>query len=216
MHKRVLLRVEGAALVRGEFPSSSSVAEILEKCSADYLKQAEEATPDLSASTKLYATSRVLLAATQEKRVVSALIEICSNLLACEELAIVEIKSQARAIHFLGAENLLSDQRTILTNNPGTVEKWITPGNPFFPRHVRPQASVHFPLSVSAVVPLWRDEYSSAAIVLLRLLPQRTEFDKEDRKVLNFLSLYAGPCLRSDLRERTVPAKPETTSLICE
>lgn len=205
-HRRVLPREEGAALVRGESPSSSSVAEILEKCSADYLKQSEEATSSLGTSTKLYAASRVLLAATQEKRVVPALIEICSNLLACEELAIVEIKRHARAIHFLGAENLLSDQRAILTNNPKTVEKWITPGNPCFPRHVRTEASPHFPLSVSVVVPLWRDEHSSAAIVLLRLLPQRTEFDEEDRMVLHFLSLYAGPCLRSELRERTMPA----------
>lgn len=186
-------------MVREESPSSSSVTEILEKCSADYLKRSEEATPGLSGSTKLYAASQVLLAATQEKRVVPALVEICSNLLACEELAIVEVKRHTRDIQFLGEENLFSDQRTILTGNPETVEKWITPGNPFFPRHVRTEASVQLPLSVSAVIPLWRNEHSSAAIVLLRLLPQRTEFDKEDRKVLQFLSLYAGPCLRSEL-----------------
>ena len=187
-------------MVREESPSSSSVAKTLEKCSADYLRQAEEATPSLSTSTKLYAASRVLLAANEEKRVVPALVEICSNLLACEELAIVEVKGRTREIQFLGEENLLPDQRTILMGNAETIEKWITPGNPFFPRHARGEARVHFPLSVSAVVPLWRDEHSSAAIVLLRLLPQRTEFDKEDRKVLQFLSLYAGPCLRSELR----------------
>ena len=180
-------------------PSAASVTEILEKCSADYLKRSEE-TPNLSACTKLYTASKVLLAATQSRRVISALVEICSNLLACEELAIVEIKRRTRSVDVLGEENLSSNQRTILTDNPDTVEKWITPGSPIFPGHFDARVSAHSPLSVSAVVPLWRDENSSAAVVLLGLLPQRTEFDTEDREVLQFLSVHAGPCLRSELR----------------
>jgi hypothetical protein len=142
----------------------------------------------------------VLLAATQGKRVVPALIEICSNLLACEELAIVEVKRDTRSVDVLGEENLSSGQRTILTGNPNAIEKWIAPGSPAYPGPLNAGAGGHSPLSVSAVVPLWRDENSSAAIILLGLLPQRTEFDTEDREVLQFLSVHAGPCLQSELR----------------
>lgn len=187
-------------MVREEPSSIPSVTEILEKCSVDFLKQSEKATGELSAWTKLYAASRVLLAATRARQVIPALVELCSNLLACEELAIVEVERGTRALHFLGEENLLSDQRALLAANAESVDKWITQGSPRFPQTVDAQGSVHFPLPISAVVPLWRDEQSSAAIFLLRLLPQRTEFDAEDREVLQFLSMYAGPCLRSGAR----------------
>lgn len=187
-------------MVRQVSPSSNSVVEILEKCAADYLRQSEEATPNLSACAKLYTASSVLLAATQNKQVVPALVEICSNLLACEELAVVEVKRHTRSVCVLAEENLSPDQRRILTENPDVLDKWITPGKPAFSEHQDVQASAHLPLTISAVVPLWRDQNSSAAIVLLRLLPQRTEFDAEDREVLQFLSAYAGRCLQSQSR----------------
>jgi hypothetical protein len=173
------------------------VAEILEAGSREFLKQALERTPDLSAWTKLYAASQTLLAAMEQQRVVQALVEICSNLLACEQLAIVEIERQTRAVRFLGEEGLPPELRADLIPNLESLESRIEPGTPALLRSEGTADPVLAPLGISAIVPLWKNQESCAALFLFQLLPQRTDFDAEDREVLQLLSLYAGPCLRS-------------------
>lgn len=177
-----------------------TVVAALEAGSAEFLKQSLEGTPNLGAWTKLYVASQTLLTALQEGQVIAALAEISSNLLGCEHLAIVEIEHPTGTVHFLGGEGLSPERREVLIREEGILESRIMVGRVWISSDHRPDDSALASLGISAVVPFWKDERSSAAILLFELLPQRSGFDAEDREVLQFLSRYAGPCLRSQLR----------------
>jgi len=179
--------------------SAQAVADVLETGAARFLQQSLEGTRHMGASTKLYAASQTLLSALRESWVFAALVEICSNLLACEQLAMIEIECETRTAHILGEEGLPPERRENLLQNARFLEPRITPGNAWIPQDGKQGNSILAPLGITALVPLWRDERSSGALVLLQLLPQRNGFDAEDRQVLELLSLYAGPCLRSQV-----------------
>jgi hypothetical protein len=179
---------------------SVPVADVMENASAEFLKQASQYSSDLSVWTKLYAANRTMLSAMREQKVGPALVEICSNLLGCEELAIIEIERPTEKIHFISVEGLRPEFSAALVQNVRTLESWIKPGNPEIAFDETANSSGLRSLGISALIPLWADEQSSAAIVLFQLLPQRTGFDAEDREVLQLLALYAGPCLRSQTR----------------
>ena len=180
--------------------SSRPVAEVMEAESAEFRRRAIACPSNLSVWTKLYAANQTMLSAMREQRVSPALIEICSNLLGCEELAIIEIERTTGAVHFLAEEGLPAERRETLIRNARSLEPRIEPGNAeIAPAEGKNPASL-VSMGISALVPLWADERSSGAMVLFQLLPQRNGFDTEDREVLQLLSIYAGPCLRSQRR----------------
>lgn len=178
-----------------------AVARALEAGSAEFLKQSLERTPNLGAWTKLYAASQTLLSAMREERVITALVEICSNLLGCDHLAIVEIERQTATVHFLGEKGLSSERREALVRNDCILEPRIMPGSAWVPSDHGQRDSSLASLGIGALVPLWRDQRSSGAMLLFELLPRRSGLDAEDREVLQLLSVYAGPCLRSETCE---------------
>jgi hypothetical protein len=177
------------------------VAYALENDAAGFLKQSLEPTPDLGAWLKLYAASQTLLSAMPQDRVAAALVEISSNLLGCEEVAIVEIGGDPKTVQFLGEEGLSPENRQGLIQNGRFLGPMITPGECWIPWDQERSYSPLIPRRINALIPLWNDERSSGAMLLFELLPQRNGFDAEDREVLQLLALYAGPCLRSHTRE---------------
>ncbi len=163
----------------------------------EFRRKASASPSELSVWTKLYAANQVLLLAVRDAQVSAALVEICSNLLGCEEVAIVEIERGTHAVHFAGEEGLSPQKREALIRNAPLLESWIELGNIAIPLGQEKSSAALLALGISALVPLWKDKRSSAALVLFQLLPQRNGFDAEDREILQLLSIYAGPCLRS-------------------
>jgi len=176
---------------------SQHVADFVQFSAAEFRRRAKEHPSDLSVCTKLYATNQTLLWAMQRNRVGSGLLEICANLLACEEVAIVEIECKTGTIRFVGEKGLLPEKRAALIQNPQLLESRIEPGRAVIPADGGEDSSALQALGINAIVPLWASEKSKAAMLLFQLLPQRTAFDAEDREVLQLLSIYAGPCLRN-------------------
>jgi len=172
----------------------------MEASSAEFLKRAAACPSDLSVWTKLYAASQTMLSAVRTQRVVPALTEICANLVGCEELAIVEIERGSNGVHFLSAEGLTPAHREVLIQNARQLESQIDPGNVRILVAEEGDPDNLGSLGISALVPLWKDERSSCAMLLFQLLPQRNGFDAEDREILQLLTIYAGPCLRSQKR----------------
>ena len=177
------------------------LADFLENDAEGFLRQSLESTPNSGAWLKLYTASQTLLSAMQQDRVAAALVEISSNLLGCEEVAIVEIGGDPTTIHFLGEEGLSPEDRQGLIQNGRFLGPMITPGECWIPWDQERSYSPLIPRRINALIPLWNDERSSGAMLLFELLPQRNGFDAEDREVLQLLALYAGPCLRSRTRE---------------
>jgi GAF domain len=179
-------------------PSASPhVTDLLEASVTELHRQAIGCPPDLSVWTKLYVTQQTLLSAMKENRVSSALVEICSNLLGCEEVAIVKIERGTGEIHFVHQEGLSPEKRRSLVQNTPLLDSRIEPGIASIPSDGREDLAHLLKMGISALVPLWADERSRGAMILFQLLPQHNAFDAEDREILQLLSIYAGPCLRN-------------------
>ena len=171
---------------------------MIEADSVQFHRHAVEFSDDLSVWTKLYAVSQTMLSAIHENKVFSAVGEICSNLLGCEEVAIVDISRANGRVRFLAAEGISSSTRKSVAESGRTLDSQIQPGSLRIVSDNDDQRSAQLAhLGVSALVPLWSDEESSGAILLFKLLPQHSGFDTEDRRVLQFLSTRIGQCVRS-------------------
>ena len=92
-----------------------------------------------------------------------------------------------------------TENREALTENTRLLESRIKVGSVAIPSDGGDSATLRS-LKINALISLWKDHKSSCALVLFQLLPQRSEFETEDREVLTLLSLYAGPCLRTQER----------------
>jgi hypothetical protein len=177
------------------------LADVMEEGSTEFRRLATQFPSDLSVWTKLYTANQTMLSAMGQQRVISALVEICSNLLGCEELAIVEVDHNTERVQLLASEGLASHQVDIIAQAARQLQSRIDPGSPHITSDEDGKADSRLgKLGISAVIPLWKDPGSSGALVLFQLLPQRSGFDEEDRKILQLLSIYAGPCLRSQSR----------------
>lgn len=173
----------------------------MEADSARFRRQAVERPDDLSLWTKLFTVSQIMLSAIREDNVLSALEEICSNLLGCEQLAIVEISHDTGLVHFRKTQQLSSEMRIALTDQGRFLESQIQQGEIQYRSDENDDNPARLSqLWINALVPLWLDRESSGALLLFELLPQRSGFDTEDREVLRLLSANAGPCLRSKMR----------------
>ncbi len=143
--------------------------------------------------TKLYAANQIMLSAIAEGKVQNTLFEICSNLLGCEEIAIVEIDCATTSLRFLGEEGLRPASRHALIQNASPLLNLIRQGKPVIPADEATPGAALQALGVNALVPLWVNLDSKAAMLLFRLLPQKDGFNSEDREILQLLSIYAGP-----------------------
>lgn len=191
MRRRTLLNSRGQS-------SFGTVAAMMEADSAQFHRQAIECRDDPGVWTKLYTVSQTMLSGMHEDNIPSAVEEICSNLLGCEELAIVEISHEKGSVRFLAAEGISSATRRAVAESGTILESQIQRGCLRILSDNDDARSAQLEhLGVSALVPLWSDEESSGAILLFQLLPQRNGFDVEDRQILQFLSTHAGACLRS-------------------
>ena len=187
------------SLDKQAYLNSDQQADILCSDAAEFLKRSQQHIPYEGAWTKLYAASQTLLSAMREERVFEALAEICSNFLACEQLAVIEIGCQAQMVHVLGEEGLSAEKHRDLIDNAQVLEQHIIPGNCWIPADDGQSDDALAALEMRAVIPLWKDTQSSGAMLLFQLLPQYDEFDAEGRQILQFLTLHAGPCLRSQM-----------------
>ncbi len=173
------------------------VMDLLEASAADLRRRISECPSELSVSTKLYTTQQIMLSAIRENCMTAALVEICSNLLGCEQMAIVKIDNETRTLDFIHQVGLSPEQHEALIQNGALLHSRLVPGVAEIPSKEREEDASLLALGINAVVPLWADERSRGAMVLFELLPQQFEFDEEAREVLRLLSIYAGPCIRS-------------------
>lgn len=181
--------------------SIHSLAAAMEAESARFRSQAIECPNDISLWTKLQTVSQIMLAAMREGRVPSALEEICSNLLACEQFAIVEIARATGRVQFRKAHCVPSEMSAAIAERGKLLESQIGLSTPRITTDKSDKSPEELSrMGISVLVPLWSDETSSAAMLLFQLLPQHSGFDTEQREILQFLSTHAGPCLRSPIR----------------
>lgn len=187
---RICLQVPGT-------DSDIGLEQALDRCVARCLKGCLETAPGDEAHTawlKLYAASERLRIAVRERDVLQALLEIGSNLMACEEMAVVTLQEDGR-VSVLASSGL----------NENRSEALITRAEQIAAEAGRGQITivngcgnaVWSELGVTAFVPVWHKSEPRGALIFYKLLPQRTGFDAADYELLQLFSTYSGACLFS-------------------
>jgi hypothetical protein len=186
--------------------------EYLQLCAKNHLQDENHAV-----QLRLYAAMRKLSEAVEDCTVPDAIIEIGSNFIGCEQMAILAMQRGTKNdINLLRFANFQNDQieelqsgAPVIIRSVGLMRKQIEK----LQSHARklieevPEGEIYIRdnadssnellslLKVTALVPLWQNRVTKGAIVFFDLLPQRDALNAEDRALLKLLAVYAGPCL---------------------
>jgi len=172
----------------------------LGKLSLRYMKQSVELPLNHTKQvvfTRLYSAAKALHQAVREGMVENAIFEISSNLIGCEQVALLVARKQRNRVDFIGSAEFSQERLDTLRRNAKRIIEEAPEDSIFIKAGVE-ERSFFSSLGISARIPFWLDCVTRGAIVFFDLLPQRSGLDAEDRELLKLLCDYAGPCLATD------------------
>lgn len=179
----------------------------LQDLSMLYERQCAELSPGNAkymALAKLYAGAKRLHQAVKEGGVADALFEIGSNLIGCEQMAVIVARGKRKNVGFIGSVGLNRKQLKAVRMNAREIIEAASDSVYIANDGERPDPVLES-LGITAFVRFWLDYTTKGAIAFFELLPQRNGLDSTDRELLTLLCAYAGPCLS------TSRAKPRET-----
>ena len=172
----------------------------LRHLSLRYMRQSVELPlnhEDKAVRAKLYAAAKALQQAVRQNMVADAIFEIGSNLMGCEQIALLVTCQQQDRVALLGSVGVNPEQlETIRRNAKRIIEE--APADSIYIKAGVDDHSFLSSLAITARIPVRLDSTRKGAIVLFDLLPQRTGLDSGDRELLKLLCAYAGPCLAAN------------------
>lgn len=182
-------------------PDASLLERDLQDLSSKFLQRSSELPlthQEQRTLAKLYAGAKRLHQAVKEGAVADAIVEIGSNLMGCEQMALLVMREQWDQITFINSVGLeLNRLEAMRMNAKGIIEK--APADDIYIKSEAKKPDQFLSsLGVTAYVPFWLDRTTKGAIVFFDLLPQRDGLDSADRELLKLLCAYAGPCLFLD------------------
>jgi hypothetical protein len=146
---------------------------------------------------RLYSAANTLHRAVREGIVENAIFEIGSNLIGCEQIALLVMPKKQDRVDFIGsAEFDPARVDTLRLNAKRIIQE--APTDSIFIETADKDRSFLSSLGISARIPFWLDSATKGAIVFFDLLPQRKGLDAVDRELLQLLSAYTGPCLAAN------------------
>lgn len=178
-------------------PGDCSLQQALDLCATSCLEQWFNAAPEGNAHPvwmRLYAASERLKRAVHDGDVCQAILEISSNLIGCEEIAILELREPS-GLSLLAGCGISGEHQEALALHAGEVALAIKQDEITTPSGERNSDDWRSRLGITAFVPIWHNRKARGAIVLYRLLPQRTGLDAADDELLLLLSIFSGPAL---------------------
>ena len=179
--------------------SDIGLEQALDRCAACCLNGCLETAPGDQAHTawlKLYAASERLRIAVREHDVMQALLEIGSNLMACEEMAVIAIQKDGH-VSVLASSGLTERRAEALIARAEQIAAQAGRGQIAIANASGCENALWSELGVTAFVPLWHKSEPRGALIFYKLLPQRTGFDAADYELLQLFSMYSGACLFS-------------------
>lgn len=185
----------GASSNVAEMPG---LAEQLETRSEEYLRHCQSTIPSAERHTtwsRLYAASQKLSQAVRENTVADMVLEIASNLMGCEEIAILRLDADYKQISFLSGVGVTAKHRHALLGHAEQLVAEIQRGQVRVVDSKVPADEFLASLGITALVPLSQGHDAEGAIVFFNLLPQRQGFDSRDRELMGLFAIYVGPSL---------------------
>jgi len=172
----------------------------LRQLSLRYMRQSVEVPlnhKDQAVRAKLYAAAKALQQAVREGMVAEAIFEIGSNLIACEQMALLVTSEQQDRVAFVGSVGFNPKQIEAIRRNAKRILE-DAPADSIYIKNGAEDRSFLSSLGINARIPFWLDSSTKGAIVLFDLLPQRNGLDAGDRELLKLLCAYTGPCLAAN------------------
>jgi hypothetical protein len=145
---------------------------------------------------RLYSAANTLHAAVRNGLVENAIFEISSNLIVCEQVALLVMSKQQDRVDFLGSVEFNPTRLDAFRRNAKRIME-EAPADSILIETSQGRSFLSS-LGVSARIPFWLDSATKGAIVFFDLLPQRNGLDAGDRELLKLLSAYTGPCLAAN------------------
>jgi nitrate/nitrite-specific signal transduction histidine kinase len=146
---------------------------------------------------RLYSAANTLQQAVRKGMVENAIFEIISNLIGCEQVALLVMSKQYDRVDFVGSSGFDPKQADILRRHAKRIME-EAPAESIFIETSDKDRSFLSSLGISARIPFWLDSATQGAIVFFDLLPQRNGLNAGDQELLKLLCAYTGPCLAAN------------------
>jgi hypothetical protein len=165
--------------------------------SLQYMRQSLELPLNHEKQTvlaRLYSAANTLHQAVRKDIVENAIFEICSNLIGCEQVALLVMSKQKDGVDFIGSAEFNPTRLDTLRRNAKRIIE-EAPADSIFIATADKDRPFLSSLGISARIPFRLDSATKGVIVFFDLLPQRNGLDARDRELLKLLCAYSGPCL---------------------
>jgi|SRR5947207_9013697 len=191
----------GFAKVADGQTNANALVQQLEARTRDYLNHCAKTIPSAERNTiwsRLYAAAHrlrnaVVTGGGTYAAVADAVLEIGSNLLGCEEIAVLRLESNGKLVSIVSSVGITPTHRRALKTHLEKISAEINKGQVRIVNKRVPGDEFLASIGITALVPLSQGHTLEGAIVFFSLLPQRTAFDSGDRELLGLLSVYVRP-----------------------
>jgi hypothetical protein len=181
-----------------------ALVQALERCAAAYRNRCHNELDGEYPSpmwVRLYsATDRLKQAVCKDtfckNNVARTILEIGSNLMGCNDMAIVELHADS-CLSLLAGSGMTAEREQALAANRAKIVSAIETRQISIANAHTPYDQLWSELGATAFVPVWHENMPRGAIIFYRLLPQRNDLDLADRELLRLLSMFSGPSLFS-------------------
>ncbi|HEV8492143.1 MAG TPA: GAF domain-containing protein [Candidatus Angelobacter sp.] len=145
---------------------------------------------------RLYSATERLKQAVCGNNVARTILEIGSDLMGCNDMAILLLHENS-TLSLLTGSGMSTGREQALVDNSGALVSAIEARQISIANAHTPYDQLWSELGIAAFVPVWHKNTPRGAIVFYRFLSPQSDFDLADRELLRLLSMFAGPSLFS-------------------
>jgi hypothetical protein len=145
---------------------------------------------------RLYVASERLRQAVCQNKVARTILGIGSDLLGCNDMAILELQGDS-TLSLLAGSGMTGTRRHALAANARAIADAIEAFKLSIANTDTVYDQLWSQLEITAFVPVWHENRPRGGIIFYRMLPLRSDLDLADRELLRLLSMFSGPSLFS-------------------
>jgi hypothetical protein len=145
---------------------------------------------------RLYSATERLKQAVCRNSVSRTILEIGSDLMGCNDMAILVLHGNS-TLSLLVGSGMNAEREQELSRNAGAIASAIEKRQISIVNTDTPFNVLWSELGITAFVPVWHGNTPRGAIIFYRFLSPQSDLDLADRELLRLLSMFAGPSLFS-------------------
>jgi len=176
-----------------------NLVQALERCAAAYHNRCVNNScgehPD-QMWVRLYSATERLKQAICRNSVARTILEIGSDLMGCNDMAILALHANS-TLSLLAGSGMNGGREQELSTHAEVIASAIEKRQISIVNTDTPFNALWSELGIAAFVPVWHENTPRGAIIFYRFLSPQSDLDLADRELLRLLSMFAGPSLFS-------------------